>query len=109
MSRKIYNKLVRDKIPEIIRSKKKAFKVSILTKEKYRKALKEKIDEEAKELLEAKTNKDVLNELADIQELINAVAKNHKITVKTLENKRKEKTKERGGFEKKIFLEYVDE
>ena len=109
MSRKIYNKLIRDKIPEIIRSKGSIPKVSVLTEKKYRKALKEKMGEEAKELLEAKTKNDVLNELADIQELIKAVAKNHKIAIKAVENKRKKKVKERGSFEKKIFLRYVDE
>jgi len=108
MSRKIYNKLIRDKIPEIIKSKGKVPKVSVLTEEKYRKALKEKMGEEVKELLEAKTNNDILNELADIQELIKAIAKNHRITIKAVENKRKKKKRERGSFKKKIFLKYID-
>ena len=109
MNRKIYNKLIRDKILEIIRNKGSVPKVSVLGKEKYLKALKEKMVEEANELQEAKTKKDVLNELADIQELVNAVAKNHKIDIKAVENKRNKKAKERGGFEKKLFLEFVEE
>ena len=64
MSRKIYNKLIRDKILEIIRNKGSVPKVSVLGKEKYLKALKEKMVEEANELQEAKTKKDVLNELS---------------------------------------------
>jgi len=63
MSRKIYNKLIRDKIPEVIKSKGGVPKTFILDNKKFREALKAKLTEEAQELLEAQSAEDVLNEL----------------------------------------------
>ncbi len=109
MNRKIYNKLIRDKIPEIIKSKGHSPKVSVLKESDYREALKVKMAEEAKELVEAETREEVLNELSDIQELILAIAQNYDLAVGEVEKKREEKLQERGGFKKKLLLEYVDE
>jgi len=109
MSRKIYNKLVRDKIPEIIKNKGSIPKISILPEAEYRRALKLKMEEEAKELIEARTNEDILNELSDMQELTRSVAKNYGMPMEELEKARKKKLKEKGGFEKRFLLEYVDE
>ena len=109
MNRKTHNKLIRDKVPGIIKSEGGIPKVLVLAEGDYRKALKVKMGEEAKELLEAETNDEVINELADIQELIRAIAANHVLSLSELENKRQRKLQERGGFEKKLWLKYVDE
>lgn len=109
MSRKIYNKLVRDKIPEIIKNKGDFPKISLLSKIEYSQALKQKMAEEAKELIKARSREDVLNELSDVQEIIKAIAKNHGITAEELEKSRKKKLKEKGGFGERYLLEYVDE
>lgn len=109
MSRKIYNKLIRDKIPEVIKSKGAIPQVSVLADEEYKRFLKMKMTEEAKELLEAQNRDEILNELSDIQELIQAIAKNNDITLDEIEKQREKKLQEKGGFEKKLFLEYVDE
>jgi len=109
MNRKTYNKLIRDRIPEIIKKDNAIPKISILDDERYKIALKEKLVEEAKELLEAKTDKEILNELSDVLQLIESLALNNNTTIEEVEKQRKKKKIERGGFEKKLFLEYVDE
>jgi predicted house-cleaning noncanonical NTP pyrophosphatase (MazG superfamily) len=109
MNRKTYNKLIRDKIPAIIKSKGGIPKVSVLTEADYRKALKVKIGEEAKELLDAETNDELINELVDIQELIRAILANYGLSMNELEKNRRIKLQERGGFKERLWLEYVDE
>jgi predicted house-cleaning noncanonical NTP pyrophosphatase (MazG superfamily) len=109
MNRKIYNKLIRDKIPEIIEKDNAIPKVSVLDDEKFAVALKEKLIEEAKELLDAKTQEEILNELSDILQLVESIATNINLTIAEIEKQKLAKKEKRGGFEKKLFLEYVDE
>ena len=102
-----YNKLVRDKIPEIIKSNGENPIISILTDEEYKAELEKKLLEEYNEVIKAKESEERIEELADMLEVINSLAK---LEDKSLEdvteiaNKKKEK---RGGFDKKIFLEEV--
>ena len=109
MNRKTYNKLIRDKIPEIIQKDNATPKVSILDDEQFSSALKEKLIEEAKELQEAKTQEEILNELSDVLQLVESIASNNKLTIEEIKNQKEAKKIKRGGFEKKLFLEYVDE
>ena len=109
MKRKTYNKLIRDKIPEIIKKDNAIPKISILNDEQFAIALKEKLVEEAKELLEARTSEEILNELSDVLELVESIATNNKLTITEVEKQKLVKKEKRGGFEKKLFLEYVDE
>ena len=109
MKRKTYNKLIRDKIPEIIKRDNAIPKISILNDEQFAMALKEKLVEEAKELLEAKTSEEILNELSDVLELVESITTNNKLTITEVEKQKLVKKEKRGGFEKKLFLEYVDE
>jgi predicted house-cleaning noncanonical NTP pyrophosphatase (MazG superfamily) len=96
-----YNKLVRDKIPRIL--KKKGIKTSthVADDKEYWQKLKEKLKEEVDEFLEKSTEE----ELADILEVIYAILDFKKINKTKLELKRKKKAKERGGLKKKIILE----
>lgn len=104
-----YNKLVRDKIPEIIAKTGKTFKTSILSEEEYIKELKTKLKEELQEYLEAKNDQDAIEELADMLELIHALTKVHHATYEKLEGVRVKKAEKRGGFEDKIFLIEVED
>lgn len=106
---KIYNKLVRDKILEIIEADHKEYKSRILTDKEYTQALAQKFAEEAKELLEAGEDNDVLGELSDIVELVHAKLKLINKSWEDLEKIRIKKLDSRGGFDKKIFLESVEE
>ena len=104
MSKK-YNKLVRDRIPEIIESSGRTCVTEILSDEDYLKMLDAKLDEEL-----AEYHKDQnLEELADLLEVIRACAVARGYTIEELERVRAEKTAKRGGFEKKILLKEVRE
>jgi len=96
-----YNKLVRDKIPEIIKNKGAVPITHIANDEEYWQKLKEKLQEEVDEFLEDETEE----ELADILEVIYAICDFKKIDKEKLELLRKKKAKERGGFKDKIILD----
>lgn len=100
-----YNKLVRDKIPEIIENSGKTANTEILTDFKYIKLLDEKLTEECEEYQESKE----IEELADILEVIYAISKTKGVSAEELEQIRKEKEDKRGGFLEKILLKEVME
>lgn len=99
-----YDKLVRDKIPGIIQSSGKTPHARILSDASYLAALDEKLNEECAEYQADKS----LDELADMLEVIRAIAEARGYDMEELENTRLEKKETRGGFEGKIFLEYVE-
>ncbi len=93
-----YNKLVRDKIPEMLDKKNIPYTKRIATVAEYKIELIKKLQEEVKEFLVAGDPE----ELADVMEVINALKKLPEY--KTAEMIRKSKLKERGGFKKRIIL-----
>lgn len=105
---KIYNKLVRDGIPEIIKSNGGQPFCHELSDREFEEALNNKLFEELKEVCEA-TGRDRLEELADIYELIRTIAELHDSSMENIARLANKKKKERGAFEKKIFLEKVIE
>ena len=105
MAVKTYNKLVRDLIPDIIEASGNKCRTRVLSDEEYLEMLDAKLDEEL-----AEYHKDQnIEELADLLELIRAAAIARGYTLDELETARAEKAKERGGFERKIFLIDVEE
>ena len=103
MSIKQYNKLVRDRIPEIIEASGKNCVTEILSDADYLELLDAKLDEEL-----AEYHKDQnVEELADLLEVIYAAAKARGYTLEQLEVVRAEKASKRGAFEKKILLKEV--
>ena len=82
--RKKYRKLIRDRIPEIIEKDSKRYKIRVLNDKEYRNELLKKVVEEAKEVLETSGNR------------------------KEIERVMQKRKKSRGGFNKKIFLEYIE-
>ncbi len=102
---KIYNKLVRDNIPEIIENANKKYDIHYANKEEVMTLLETKLKEETSEFLQEKN----IEELADILEVIFALNSSLGYSKKDLLNKREEKRKARGGFEKGIVLEKVYE
>ena len=100
----LYNKLVRDKIPEIIEASGKTCETEILSDEEYLQILDEKLDEELAEYHQEKN----IEELADLLEVLYATAKAKGYSIEELEHVRFEKQKARGGFDKKILLKSVD-
>jgi predicted house-cleaning noncanonical NTP pyrophosphatase (MazG superfamily) len=102
---KIYEKLVRDRIPEIIRERGAACETRTLTEAEYGAALRTKLTEEVSEYLESGE----LSELADIYEVIRALAKRGGHGGAALEAARAEKERARGAFAERTFLICVSE
>jgi predicted house-cleaning noncanonical NTP pyrophosphatase (MazG superfamily) len=105
----VYNKLVRDRIPQVIEGTGKQYSTRILDEEDYIKELKNKSFEELNEYVNAKNDKEAIEELADILEIIHALAKYHGANFERVEQVRKEKSEKRGGFKERIFLIEVEE
>ena len=102
---KIYYKLVRDNIPDIISAQGKSCDFRMLTNEEYLVALNKKLDEEVAEYHESGN----IEELADLLEVIYAIAIAKKVPTKQLDSIRQNKAVERGRFNKKIMLLSVEE
>lgn len=105
----IYNKLVRDCIPEIIEKAGKELSLRILEEKEYENELNKKLSEELIEFNEAKNSEEAIEELADILELLHAATKIHGSSFEELEKVRKAKAEKRGGFDKRIFLIEVED
>ncbi len=105
---KVYNKLVRDNIPEIIKENGGEPVCHILSDKEFEESLKKKLFEELEKVCEA-TGKDRLEELADVYELIRTIAELHDSSMENVARLANKKKKERGAFEKKIYLEKVIE
>lgn len=103
---KVYNKLVRDNIPEIIEKNGETPVTRILSNEEYKSELEKKLYEEYNEVLEA-SGKDRIEELADMLEIIIALSKLENSNLDEVIEVSKQKTKKRGAFDKKIYLEKV--
>ena len=103
--KRIYNKLVRDNIPEIIKNSGMCPVFKTLTDDMYIQMLDAKIDEE---LAEYKLDHSI-EELADLLEVIFAVAEARGYSKAELEMARQRKAEERGAFVKKLFLIEVDD
>ncbi len=100
-----HNKLIRDKIPEIIESSGRTPVIRTLDDTEYLTELDRKLNEECAEYQADKN----LEELADMLEVIYAIAEARGHSPEELERVRAEKAAKRGGFKKRIFLERVEE
>lgn len=103
--KKNYNKLVRDRIPEICKRQGISCETRILDEEEYRKGLLDKIVEEAQEVAENPS----CEELADVMEVVESIAKTEGFSLQNVLEIKEQKRLERGGFEKKIKLISTDE
>ena len=103
---KEYNKLVRDKIPEIIVADNgKTCVTRIMEDDEYLESLNAKMQEELKEYLESGE----VEELADLEEVLRAILDIKNVSYEEFEKIRNAKVDKRGAFKKKIFLESVSE
>lgn len=106
--RKEYNKLVRDRIPEIIRQVGHKYEVTTLSDSEYHQALRNKLLEEAQEVASA-TPEDLIKEIADLYEVIDAVLAAHRIHHDAVLEEQKRRRVERGGFKQRICLLWTED
>lgn len=103
---KKYNKIVRDRIPEVIRQDNKTCDVSFVDDKTAIEYLVKKVGEEAKEFEESGYDK---RELADLYEVLDAIKNKLKIKDAQLSQIRRKKAKERGIFNNNIILKSTEE
>ena len=101
---KTFNKLVRDRIPEIICRNGEMPTISLLGDEEYARELNKKLQEEVNEYLESGS----VEELADIEEVLRAIVSLKGLSYEELDKIRKEKADKRGAFANRVFLQRVD-
>jgi len=99
-----YNKLVRDKIPEIIQGDGKIPRITKIQGMELIRALIAKLNEEGEEYLESLET----GEIADILEVVHGLIDAHGETYENIELIRLEKKSQRGGFTEGVFLETVE-
>ena len=101
----VFNKLVRDNIPNIIKDNGEIAVTRILDDIEYRKELYKKLIEEANELVNSNDQKNTLEELADVLEVIRAIAILEDKKLDDIIEIASQKRLKRGEFAKRIFLE----
>jgi predicted house-cleaning noncanonical NTP pyrophosphatase (MazG superfamily) len=107
---KIYNKLVRDKIPEIIEADGKKTEIKTLEQKEFATALFAKLQEEVEECISSQGNEEELaKEIGDVYEVLEAISDHYGLDVEVIKKIKAERKEKRGGFEKRIFLESVEE
>ena len=106
---KTYDKLVRDRIPEIIQKEGNIADIIILSEESFKQAIKEKLIEEATEVCNAQDRDDILSELADLQEVMDTIKQLYNINTLEVNTIQAVKALQRGKFEKRLYLKSVSE
>jgi predicted house-cleaning noncanonical NTP pyrophosphatase (MazG superfamily) len=105
--RREYHKLVRDRIPDIIRQEGRTCEVESLPPDEFRRALLEKLLEEAQEVVQASPD-ELSIELADLYEVIDEVMELHQIDQDSVLAIQKQRRAERGGFTKRLRLPWSE-
>ncbi len=115
--KKIYNKLVRDKMVDIYKHDVENhitatdYKVRYMDKAETLDRLKDKLLEEAQEVFDAYKDPDVTHlkeEIADVIEVIDAILYHNDLSLIEVLEIRDKKKEKRGGFERGVFLESID-
>ena len=101
--KKVYNKLVRDRIPRVIEADGHKCKIHEATPEEFRLKLNEKLQEEIAEFLTAPN----AEEMADILEVLETMRKEYRIDLDDVRYQKESKMVNKGGFERKLILEWT--
>ncbi len=102
------DKLIRDKIPEITLIDRISTFTRELERDEYIKRLNDKLIEETKEVIQAKDKMEITEELADVLEVISAMAIVNDLSFQDIENARLIKREIKGGFEKGIYCSFIE-
>ncbi|WP_375332234.1 nucleoside triphosphate pyrophosphohydrolase [Candidatus Tisiphia endosymbiont of Temnostethus pusillus] len=102
------DKLIRDLVPRIMRSRGISVFERSMKKDEYIQRLKDKLLEEAQEVIDAKTPDEISEELADLLEVIYALGKEYNLSMEQIEAKRLIKKQKDGGFDNRIYGSYIE-
>lgn len=103
----VYNKLIRDRIPEIIKLGGKQAQIEVMSEAEYRNALLEKLVEEAQEATKA-SDVELVTEIADLYEVIDAVLVAWEVPREDMLQIQKERRMQCGGFERRLKLLWTE-
>ena len=106
---KVYNKLVRDKVPQIIQNEGKVVYYFMLDGDNLRIMLKVKLIEESRDVSKAMTKEEMINELADVSEVIEAMYEAFDITEADVDLVKHKKMQEKGTYKSGAYLMCVEE
>lgn len=106
MRRKV-NKLIRDNIPQKIRADNRIPVIRRLDEGRFHIEVRRKLVEESKEVLASESRDELVEELADVLEVVSAIAGSVGITETEIAEARRKKNGENGAFEKRLFLEPI--
>jgi predicted house-cleaning noncanonical NTP pyrophosphatase (MazG superfamily) len=103
-----YGKLIRDRIPEIIRQDGRRYSIEEMSEEEYVQALKDKLVEEAQEAARAKPE-ELIKELADLYEVMDSLMATRGIDREAVLAEQGNRRQSRGGFNQRLRLLWTEE
>lgn len=101
-------KLVRDRIPELMAEPGNVLEVLTLDHKAHILALKEKLKEEAQEVFVAKSREQLIEEIADVTEVLDALTLKLSIKKSEIEAIKRTKSLKKGGFDRGLFVKTVE-
>lgn len=101
-------KLIRDHVSKHLRVSGIEMATRVLDHAEYLKCLKDKLSEEAEEVLNATSKAEMTEELADVLEVVQALSRAHDLSLEEIEKARTEKKRNKGGFEDRLYGSYVE-
>ncbi len=104
-----YNKIVRDKVPSVIAANGGKPTSRVLAQDEFARLLRDKLVEEAREVVGAQSYEALVSQLADVAEVVATLQKLHDISDDDMAGVRAAKLAERGGFDGRVYLESVEE
>ncbi len=108
MKKVFFNALVRDKMPAFLESKECIVHKTILNDEAFGRALRAKLVEECSEVRLALSKDELIEELADLQEVIEVLLQLHAIQKSDIEMVQLKKREAKGGFEGRVFVSEIN-
>jgi len=99
-----YPKLIRDRIPEIILADGRKVDTRTLDDEEFLQYLLKKITEEAQELENATTDSNILEEIADVREILDSILELKSVSPEEIQAIQDEKRQKRGGFKLRLLM-----
>ena len=102
------DKLIRDKLPQIMRASGIQVFERVMEKDEYLKRLKDKLLEEAKEVIASGSEKEMREELADLLEVMLSLAKAYGMELADIQQAAEQKRADKGGFDNRIYNAFVE-